>query len=227
MNQILREARTKLRGWRVCLTLLAFLGLAAAAGKAAAPGAGGGSAHRSAFGVDLVIADLDGDSRPDMASVSVAHNSQQSTDYFIRLQFSTAADATIGLTARAGGLDLAQSDVNGDSILDVVVRTALDSKVVAVLVNDGHGKFSLADPSSFSFATATADNFLQVPLDPTQDLTVIAPMRSAFGQRPEGRATLLAPGAECAVSDPTEASVAADQAFCQFGRPPPASIHTT
>ena len=35
-------------------------------------------------------------------------------------------------------------DVNGDDVIDLAVTTAMGSHFVAVLINDGHGKFALA-----------------------------------------------------------------------------------
>ena len=43
-------------------------------------------------------------------------------------------------------------DVNGDNMLDVLVTTVLQHEQVAILLNDGHGKFRLADPSEFPAA---------------------------------------------------------------------------
>ena len=71
------------------------------------------------------------------------------TDYSIRLRLSRGFESAIGITAPSGGLQLSSRDVNGDNILDVVVRTALDSNLVAVLINDGNGNFSLAKPELF------------------------------------------------------------------------------
>jgi hypothetical protein len=97
----------------------------------------------------FVIADFDGDQKPDFATVNVDQSHIEVAEYSIHLQLSHGLGSSIGLMAPAGGLQLFSRDVNGDDILDVVVRTALDSNLVAVLINDGDGKFTVAQPEMF------------------------------------------------------------------------------
>jgi hypothetical protein len=97
----------------------------------------------------FVIGDFDGDQKPDLATVHVDQSHIELTEYSIHLQLSRGLNLSVGLTAPSGGLQLFSRDVNGDDILDVVVRTTLDSNLVAVLINDGHGKFTLAKPEMF------------------------------------------------------------------------------
>jgi hypothetical protein len=97
----------------------------------------------------FVIGDFDGDQKPDLATVHVNQSHSELTEYSIHLQLSRGLNLSVGLTAPSGGLQLFSRDVNGDDLLDVVVRTALDSNLVAVLINNGHGKFTLAKPEMF------------------------------------------------------------------------------
>jgi len=79
------------------------------------------------------------------------------TRYWIRLEFSTGLRDAIGVNAPSGGLHIASRDVNGDHFLDLVVTTAWQHRPVAVLLNDGHGKFTLRDPALFPSAVLDFD----------------------------------------------------------------------
>ena len=104
----------------------------------------------SGFRSNFAIADFDGDRKPDLATVEVqTGSSASSTLYSIRLQLTAGPSQVFGVIAPAGGLQIVARDVNGDDALDVLVSTALQHTQVAVLLNDGHGKFTLADPADF------------------------------------------------------------------------------
>lgn len=98
---------------------------------------------------NFVIGDFDGDQKPDLLTVQVDQSYLMVTEYSIHLQLSRGLQSAIGLTAPSGGLRLYSRDVNGDENLDVVVRTAVNSHLVAVLINDGHGNFTLTNPELY------------------------------------------------------------------------------
>ena len=101
----------------------------------------------------FAIADFDGDQKPDLATVEVQKSSSSRiTRYSIRFQLTEGIAQVFGVTAASGGLQIVARDVNGDNALDVLVTTVLQHEQVAVLLNDGHGKFRLADPSEFPVA---------------------------------------------------------------------------
>jgi hypothetical protein len=101
----------------------------------------------------FAIADFDGDRKPDLATVEAQKGSSSNTTrYSIRLQLTAGTTQVFGVTAPAGGLQIVARDVNGDNALDVLVSTAWLNKQVAVLLNDGHGNFTLADPADFPSA---------------------------------------------------------------------------
>jgi hypothetical protein len=132
--------------WRsLCLLfLVGFLGGAAAGAevpRAPIPSAGPG--------LPFAIADFDGDSRPDLASVWAGPSDFTNTEYWIQLQLSAAGRQSIRLVAPVGGLQIAARDVNGDASLDLIVSTALSNRPVAVYLNDGHGGFTHAEPASY------------------------------------------------------------------------------
>lgn len=184
MSQIPNRRPNYLRALLVCLAVLAILAMRPFLAAAAWRNAGHDCMGRGDFGATIVIADFDGDERPDIATVSVARVSSQATDYFIQFRFSQEPDSDFGLTARGGGLDLSPRDVNGDSILDLVVSTALDSKIVAVLLNDGHGGFSLVSLDDFPGLITTSIFYLQIPFEPSHDLSVLATLRLPLGEEP-------------------------------------------
>jgi hypothetical protein len=100
----------------------------------------------------FAIADFDGDSQPDVATVELGQVTASRAKYWIRFKLSAGARQLVSVTAPAGGLEISPRDVNGDSILDLVVTTAWLNRPVAVLLNDGHGNFTLRDPSALSTA---------------------------------------------------------------------------
>jgi hypothetical protein len=98
----------------------------------------------------FAIADFDGDNRPDFATVETGQIGASHARYWIGLQMSAGPHQRIGLTAPVGGLEIASRDVNGDNAPDLVVTAAWFKNPIAVLLNDGHGNFTLTDPASFS-----------------------------------------------------------------------------
>lgn len=102
----------------------------------------------------FAIADFDGDRKPDLATVQTeGADSSAHTRYSIRFELTAGLPQTIGVTAPAGGLHIVARDVNGDEMLDLLVSTEWLHQPVAILLNDGHGKFTLCD-------SATAREFL-------------------------------------------------------------------
>ena len=100
----------------------------------------------------FAIADFDGDSRPDLASVHEGQSTPHSTRYWIAFQLSGGTGQTVGITAPTGGLQISSRDVNGDSFPDVVITTAWTNTPVAILLNDGFGNFTVSSPSEFQGA---------------------------------------------------------------------------
>lgn len=133
----------------------------------------------------FVIADFDGDQKPDFATVHVDESHIRSTDYSIHLRLSQGLESAIGLTAPSGGLQLFSRDVNGDDFQDVVVRTALDSNLVAVLINDGHGNFNLAKPESFPELQNEPDLYLNATTPHVVESLLLLPPRGTPAVEPE------------------------------------------
>ncbi len=106
-----------------------------------------------AFNSVFAIADFDGDRKPDLATVEIQNgNSSSRTQYSIRFRLTTGAAQSFGVLAPAGGLQIVARDVNGDDAMDLLISTAWLHQEVAVLLNDGHGNFTLANPGEFPAA---------------------------------------------------------------------------
>lgn len=144
------RTRSKIPGVaRTSLSLLCLCVFAMALGGNATEAAQGTSGGASGFAPRFAIADFDGDQKPDLATVQVERDAAIGTRYSIRLQLSAVGESAIGITGPQGGLRILPRYVNGDDAMDLVVTAAMDSHFVAVLLNDGHGKFTLAKPGAF------------------------------------------------------------------------------
>lgn len=149
IQKSLESAKTHLRAAVVLCFVLGAAGWANAANTAPPQAAGSPAGFNSTF----AIADFDGDRKPDLATVEVQKGSSSGNSrYSIRLQLTAGAAQVFGVIAPVGGLQIVLRDVNGDDALDVLVSTAWQHEQVAVLLNDGHGKFILADPGAFPAA---------------------------------------------------------------------------
>jgi hypothetical protein len=130
----------------------------------------------------FAIADLDGDREPDLALVEMGSQRSARTNYFIRLQLSAGAELAIGVSAPLGGLRVAARDVNGDDNVDLIVTSNLDSRFVQVLINDGHGNFSVAAPGAYPELENESDVFLN-PAKPAMDQMTLESLRSSIGDQ--------------------------------------------
>lgn len=131
------------------LPLLCLVGLPCF-GAAARPSSTSTPNSSSVVTASFAIADFDGDRKPDMATVEVQKvGSSARTQYSIRFELTAGTTQVFGVTAPAGGLQIIARDVNGDDALDLLVSTAWLHQQVAVLLNDGHGNFILADSGAY------------------------------------------------------------------------------
>ena len=150
------------------------------------------------FNSTYAIADFDGDRKPDLATVELqTSNSAKTTQYSIRLQLATGTTQIFGVTAPTGGLQIATRDVNGDSALDVLVSSAWLHKQVAVLLNDGHGKFTLAKPDAFPALLWQCDRLWKIATMPLWESAALISAHSMAGNledRNEFPGWLLGPG---------------------------------
>jgi hypothetical protein len=139
-----RAARIPLR-WVWLLVL--FLSTGNNIAKAAA--IQNGAAASAGPGLTVAIADFDGDHRLDLASIQTGRDGCGGCAYWIQFQLSSAGRQSVQLVAPPGGLRIEARDVNGDHAVDLVFTTAWFRQPVAILLNDGHGSFSRAEPTAF------------------------------------------------------------------------------
>lgn len=100
-------------------------------------------------GLPFAIADFDGDSHPDYASVQAGRDGAMTADYWIRLRLSASGRSYIRVSAPMGGLRIEARDVNGDNAVDLVFSSRWLDEPMAILLNDGHGNFSQVNPSAY------------------------------------------------------------------------------
>jgi hypothetical protein len=151
--KLIRRARLTDNHWPLrnllywsCLFLIFAL-----AGASSARGSDFQRAPASSVGPGLpfAIADFDGDLRPDLARVQAGPSDSFRVDYWIQLQLTASGTQSINVFGPLGGLQIAARDVNGDHAIDLVLTTAWLGQPVAILLNDGHGRFTRADLAAF------------------------------------------------------------------------------
>ena len=132
------------------------------------------------LGWQFAFADLDGDRKPDMASVEIQDEQVGSTDYAIRLQFAGGTGSYIGVKGPFGGLRLAVRDVNGDDSLDLILTSTMDRHVLRVLLNDGHGNFLPTEPDAASIRVEDSPETFRVNQPSVEDGKSSTPSRWSF-----------------------------------------------
>lgn len=174
---------SKLKPSAFCITsMFLWLGILAGLPSALAAIEPGREAASRLSGSPFAIADFDGDQLPDLAVVEVDNYSSPNSKYSIRLQFSSGSESAIGIEAPLGGLRIDSRDVNGDDRNDLIVYTALESQIVAILVNDGHGQFVMAKLGSFPNLEGKQTYFLQDLGIRLGDERTLLQCRSTFGE---------------------------------------------
>jgi hypothetical protein len=144
----------------LCVFALLLLGLTGLQ-HARAAGLPNGPITAAGAGPQFAIADLDGDLRPDSASIQSDTNIIGGTNYRIQLRLSGVGQQTVQLVGPAGGLRIEARDVNGDDAVDLVLTTAWLGQPVAILLNDGQGRFSRVEPAAFpgAFSDSKTSSF--------------------------------------------------------------------
>jgi hypothetical protein len=126
-------------------------------------------------GLTFAFADLDGDRRPDFASIQAGRDSPGSSDYSIQICLSEFGRQSLHLVAPVGGLLLEARDVDGDHSIDLVVSTPWRRQPVAIFLNDGHGSFSRAELAAFPRAFSESGTNLLPRSHPSTDALAISP----------------------------------------------------
>lgn len=140
--------------WSAELRRYAIIGMfllcgAAEGAWAASPQRIGSRALAAEMSSQFAIADFDGDEQADLATVQAGTGSASESRYWIRFELTSGNGQLFGVTGPSGGLQISPRDVNGDHAMDLVVSTAGLNQTIAILLNDGHGNFTLADPGEY------------------------------------------------------------------------------
>lgn len=190
MIQLELQFETKVRPGILAMLLLFFVAALGAPQPARAnnPQAGADSqtvaarlANQSGPGMDVAIADFDGDLLPDSAHVNRGNIVSGSERYSIDFHFAAQAPQSFQVEAPGGGLRIEARDVNGDHAIDLILTTAWLRQPVAILLNDGHGNFSRTAPSTYPDAfrraataldTGAPDAYIPFALAPRTDFFI-------------------------------------------------------
>jgi hypothetical protein len=169
----------------ICAALLCVAGLHVALALEASqnnPTRRNGSAKVALLpGARFAIADFDGDWKPDLAVVETTGAREVTERYAVRLQLSAGKALWFLIDAPSGGVWLAARDVNGDDLPDLVVSSISDKRVVAVLLNRGHGMFSQGELGAYAESAREFDLFLHGPSACNVDLTAASLRNSSNG----------------------------------------------
>lgn len=214
-KQISRRTNTLHPSMRVCLLVLfgSFFGSTAAQAIDA-------DVLVTGSGLSFAIADFDGDLRPDLAVVQSVSDSFSVTSYRVQIQLSAGGRQSIYLAEPWGGLRIAARDVNGDRIPDLIVSSASREEPLAVLLNDGRGAFSLANPSSFPRASGKSEKPLTCELPRLTD-TVATPPQSSVPDFSGAKYLLHPRPAAGSVPRANSASFLSSLLVSRLGRAPP------
>jgi len=169
----------------------------------------------------FTIEDFDGDSRPDIATVQEGRSGAVDWYYRIKFQLSSGGSQNIDLTAPVGGLDLSSRDVNGDDFLDVVVTTTGSNRPVAILLNNGAGKFTRSEPSEFPGAFRKSYNFWSGLAEESREASPAFFSRFSFGDVRTGNATFARPVEISVLARRPDHFQTCDVEVSYLGRAPP------
>jgi len=101
----------------------------------------------------LVFADLNGDKRADTVDVRLQSSSAAGLTYALNFTVAGSSAGTSKLiVVKRWGIEVIPRDVDGDHDLDLVIESLATHEAVAVLVNDGNGRFAAAETSLFPSA---------------------------------------------------------------------------
>jgi hypothetical protein len=174
-------------------------------------------------GSQFAIADFDGDQRPDVATLQMVRLNSLDSDYRLSFRLSRGGLQTIGVTGPSGGLALLGRDVNGDCALDLVLVSAWQHRLIAVLLNDGAGNFAAAPPAQFQINIISSTTQAGTAPGRIDDRTILAVQYSVAGGL--DRDTWAEPDEEAPLGFSRSFELARTLSQSSIlGRAPPASI---
>jgi hypothetical protein len=172
----------------------------------------------------FAIADFDGDSRPDLATVETGLIGASHARYWIGFRMSAGARQIIGVNGPVGGLEISSRDVNGDNFIDLVVSAAWLKSPIAVLVNDGHGNFTVRDPAQFSAPLTNPNHILDSPSRQNPEFAIVVSSRAANDLAGNDRTATARENSEN-IRSSDSLRIDLSLLVCSSGRAPPRSVH--
>ena len=175
----------------------------------------------------LVIADLDGDHRLDVAVGSRSGNSLAGFFYRIdvSLTSSTQASSFTIFDLSATGFNIATQDLDGDHDLDLVVTSLPLRRPIGVWINDGTGRFERGEAGRYAPSIwAEPHTIEEIPITQGNDFAEAAPRLQVF---------LLVKCARSQIPDPVRRTHHRPEALLPFSvflehrpplRAPPAAV---
>ncbi len=104
----------------------------------------------TSMGQSLAITDLDGDGRPDLAFIKAEGWGPNGLEHRIELHLTSGAGPRfLKVYAGLAGLRISHRNLDDDGDRDLVITTEWSLTPVAVFINDGHGRFTEADPDAY------------------------------------------------------------------------------
>ena len=211
---------------RLALLLCAFMGFSLAA-RAAKTTSGEQPTSAVRLHSSFAFADFDGDRQPDLATAEVEHADSRLTRYLIRLRMhanGAGASQFIGVTGSFGLPRISALDVNGDHVPDLIVTAAGQDRPIAILLNDGRGRFSIVSASEFQYVLTDSPVHWHPAANHLRDIAVLllprAPQADAANKRQPFAPPILAAGPVYASSE-----FLSDSPFSKpLGRAPPPAI---
>jgi hypothetical protein len=96
-----------------------------------------------------VLADFDGDLRPDLATGRSAQRDAQGYAQEVRINLGAFKESSFTFHSRAAKVDFLAWDIDGDDDGDIVIVETLSRRPVGVWINDGAGSFAEGDLAKF------------------------------------------------------------------------------
>jgi hypothetical protein len=122
-----------------------------------------------------------------------------------------------------GGLLIEARDVNGDNAVDLILATAWSNHPVAVLLNNGHGGFSQAEPASFPRAFSESKiKWTSVSYQATEAVGI--PPQSGAGISPEARCLVRDRSPAGSIPASSSGFLASPFLLSRAGRAPPSEV---
>lgn len=175
----------------------------------------------------FTFADLDGDRQPDLATAEIERAGSHFTRYLIRLRLQAGgagASQSIGVTGSFGLPQISALDVNGDHVPDLVVTASGQPRLIAVLLNDGRGRFSVANPSDFASVIPDSPWRWRPASGHLQDLVVLVLARAPQAEATKNSCSLVAQFLAVASGSAHRGYVPDSLRSDSSGRAPPLSI---